>query len=94
MRRQSIEPVDLIAAHVGAMDVCARGLKAAEAMVKDGGLDAKLEERYQDWSKPESLKMLESDLEEITQLVLQKNINPQPRSGNQEILENYVNRFL
>jgi xylose isomerase len=38
--------------------------------------------------------MLGSDLEEITQLVLQKNINPQPRSGNQEILENYVNRFL
>jgi xylose isomerase len=37
---------------------------------------------------------LGSDLEEITQLVLQKNINPQPRSGNQEILENYVNRFL
>ena len=94
LRRQSIEPVDLIAAHVGAMDICAHGLKVAEAIIEDGGLDAKLQERYEDWSKPEALKMLRSDLEEITKLVLEKNINPQPRSGNQEILENYVNRFL
>nr|ADD93699.1 xylose isomerase [uncultured marine bacterium MedDCM-OCT-S04-C749] len=94
LRRQSIEPIDLIAAHVGAMDICARGLKAAEAMIEDGGLDAKLQERYQDWSKPEALKMLGSDFDAITMLVLEKNINPQPRSGNQEILENYVNRFL
>ena len=76
------------------MDICARGLKAAEAMINDGGLEAKLQERYQDWSKPEASKMLGSSLEEITQLVLEKNINPEPRSGNQEILENYVNRFV
>jgi xylose isomerase len=76
------------------MDICARGLKAAEAMIEDGGLDAKLQERYQDWSKPEALEMLGSDFDAITMLVLEKNINPQPRSGNQEILENYINRFL
>ena len=63
-------------------------------MIEDGGLDKRLQERYQDWFKPEALMMLESDLEKITQLVIDKNINPQPRSGNQEILENYVNRFL
>ena len=94
LRRQSIDAVDLIAAHVGAMDICARGLKAAEAMINDGGLEAKLQERYQDWSKPEALKMLGSSLGDITQLVLEKNINPEPRSGNQEIMENYVNRFV
>jgi len=94
LRRQSIDAVDLIAAHVGAMDICARGLKAAEAMIDDGGLEAKLQERYQDWSKPEALKMLGSNLGDITQLVLEKNINPEPRSGNQEIMENYVNRFV
>jgi len=94
LRRQSIDPIDLVAAHVGAMDICARGLKAAGAMIEDGGLDAKLQERYQDWSKPKALNMLGSDFDTITKLVLEKNINPQPRSGNQEILENYVNRFL
>ena len=29
----------MIAAHAGAMDVCARGLKAAQAMLDDGGLE-------------------------------------------------------
>ena len=40
------------------------------------------------------IKMLGSSLGDITQLVLEKNINPEPRSGNQEIMENYVNRFV
>jgi len=38
LRRQSLDPADLITAHVGAMDVCARGLKAAAAMIEDGAL--------------------------------------------------------
>ena len=38
LRRQSIDAEDLIAAHVGAMDVCARGFKAAAAMIEDGQL--------------------------------------------------------
>ena len=38
LRRQSIEPKDLIVAHIGAMDICARGIKAAATMIKDGGL--------------------------------------------------------
>ena len=37
LRRQSLDPVDLIAAHVGAMDICARGLKAAAATVTPAG---------------------------------------------------------
>ena len=32
LRRQSLDPVDLIAGHAGAMDVCARGFKAAAAV--------------------------------------------------------------
>jgi xylose isomerase len=38
--------------------------------------------------------MLGSDLGAITQRVLDEGINPEPRSGRQEILENYVNRFV
>ena len=33
LRRQSIEPIDLLAALVVAIDICARGLKSAEAMI-------------------------------------------------------------
>ena len=94
LRRQSLDPEDLIAGHVGAMDVCARGLKAAAAMLEDGGLEAALSERYAGWETPEAKAMLESDLDAITARVLEQNVNPEPRSGRQEILENTVNRFV
>lgn len=94
IRRQSIDPKDLIAAHIGGMDICARGLKSAAAMIEDGGLEAALVDRYSDWNTPEAEKMLQSSLEEISARVITENINPQPRSGQQELLENYVNRFV
>lgn len=94
LRRQSLDAEDLIAAHVGGMDICARGLKAAAAMIEDGGLDQSLDTRYAGWQSPAAQEMLESDLDSITARVLSEGINPEPRSGRQEILENYVNRFV
>ena len=94
LRRQSLDAEDLIAAHVGGMDICARGLKAAAAMIEDGGLDAALAERYAGWNTPDAKAMLGSDLESISNRVLAEDINPEPKSGRQEILENYVNRFV
>lgn len=94
IRRQSIDPIDLIASHAGGMDICARGLKAAAAMVEDGGLEQALNERYAGWGTPEAKAMLNSDLASISERVLADGINPSPRSGRQEILENYVNRFV
>ncbi len=94
LRRQSLDATDLIAAHVGAMDICARGLKAAAAMMEDGGLEEALAERYSGWQTPDARAMLESDLGAITARVLAEKVNPEPRSGRQEILENYVNRFV
>ncbi len=40
VRRQSIDPQDMFHGHVGAMDVCARALIAAEKMIDDGRLEA------------------------------------------------------
>ncbi|MES0827373.1 xylose isomerase [Ruegeria sp. SCP11] len=94
IRRQSIDSKDLIAAHVGGMDICARGLKAAAAMIDDGGLQAAISDRYSGWKTPEALAMLNSDLDDIAAQVLAKAINPTPRSGRQEILESYVNMFV
>lgn len=94
LRRQSLEPGDLIAAHIGAMDVCARGLKAAAEMIEDGGLDAELQDRYSGWDKPDAQAMLKSDFDTIFARVHSGDISPQPRSGRQEKLENYVNRFV
>jgi len=94
LRRQSLDPQDLIAAHIGGMDVCARGLKAAAAMIEDGGLKDALSERYAGWDTPEAKAMLSSGLDDIAATVAAKNVNPSPKSGRQEILENYVNRFV
>ncbi len=94
LRRQSLDPQDLIAAHVGGMDVCARGFKAAVAMVEDGGLQAALETRYSGWDTPEARAMLGGSLEQAAARVVSGDVDPQPRSGRQEMLENYVNRFV
>lgn len=94
LRRQSLDPVDLIAGHVGAMDVCAAGLKAAHAMLTDGGLEDRRAARYAGWQTPEATAMLSSDLGSITDRVVTDAINPRPVSGRQERLENLVNRFL
>lgn len=94
LRRQSLDAEDLIAGHVGAMDICARGLKAAAAMIEDGGLEDALKDRYAGWQSDAAKAMLDSDLASIQARVLADGINPAPRSGRQEILENYVSRFV
>ena len=94
IRRQSLDPEDLVAAHAGAMDVCARGFKAAAAMLEDGTLEALRAERYAGWDTPEAQAMLESDLARIANRLESDGVDPQPRSGRQEILENIVNRFV
>ena len=94
LRRQSPTAQDLLAGHIGAMDICARGLKAAAAMLEDGGLETALKQRYADWQTQEAQNMLASDFDQITARVLNEGINPEPKSGRQEVLENYVNRFV
>jgi len=93
IRRQSIDPEDLVLSHVGGMDCCAAGLKAAARMLEDDKLEAHRRARYVGWDTAEGADLLNSDLETITAKVA-KGINPQPRSGRQERLENLVNRYL
>ncbi|MDH2327416.1 xylose isomerase [Cereibacter sp. SYSU M97828] len=94
VRRQSLDPEDLILAHVGAMDVCAQGLKAAARMIEDGALEDARRARYAGWETPDAQAMLGSTLEDVAARVLKGDVNPQPRSGRQERLENIWNRIL
>jgi xylose isomerase len=96
LRRQSIDPEDLLYAHIGGMDTCARALKAAARMVEDGVLTSFVEERYAGWNGAEAQKMLDGgfSLSEIEEWVRKADINPQPKSGRQEYLENVVNRYV
>lgn len=96
LRRQSTEPDDLLIAHIGGMDCCARGLKAAAKMLEDGVLETMRDERYAGWEQQGAQAMLagKRTLDEIAQWVEAENLNPSPRSGRQELLENIVNRYV
>jgi xylose isomerase len=95
IRRQSIDPNDLLYAHVGSMDACAKGLLNAAAIIEDGMLGAIVKDRYADWATAQNKAMLagKENLAQIAARVEKQNINPQPKSGQQERLENLVNRF-
>jgi xylose isomerase len=96
IRRQSLDPDDLLHGHVGSMDAVARALLMAERMVEDGKLADAIESRYAGWAAPESQAMLngERSLEEIATRVTSENINPNPVSGRQEYLEGILNSYL
>ncbi|MFD2236975.1 xylose isomerase [Aureimonas populi] len=94
IRRQSIDPDDLIIAHVASMDACARALLAAEAMLADKALEGPLEERYAGWDGTEGKAILagQRSLEEVAARAA--SLDPQPRSGRQELLEGILNRYV
>ena len=71
-------------------------LSIAAALIEDGTYDKALEERYAGWSEKGASAMLSGGrtLEQIAQWVEADNIDPQPKSGQQEYLENLVNRFV
>jgi xylose isomerase len=95
IRRQSIAPDDLLYAHVGSMDACAKGLLNAAAIIEDGTLGGIVKDRYAGWATAQNKAMLagKESLAQIAARVEKQNINPQPKSGQQERLENLINRF-
>jgi xylose isomerase len=96
LRRQSIDPEDLFHAHIGGMDVLARGLLIAEKMMSDGKLEALINERYAGWRGELGQKILngKTSLAELSDQVLEKGLEPRPRSGRQEYLENFLSRYF
>jgi len=96
LRRQSLDPQDLLIAHIGGIDCCARGLKAAARMIEDKALSDPLEQRYAGWASADAKKVLSggTTLEDLAARVVADGIEPEPRSGRQEYLENIVNRYV
>lgn len=96
LRRQSIDPADLIHAHVGGIDTCARALTVAADLIERGDLSKALEERYAKWGSDKAQAMLkgEMSLSDIAEMVEREGINPSPVSGRQEYLENVLNWSL
>jgi xylose isomerase len=96
VRRQSFTPEDLILAHVGGADLCARAFLTAAKLIEDGRYDENIRQRYADWKSPEAAAMLDGklSLDQIEAKALKDGINPKPRSGKQEQLENLLGRLI
>lgn len=96
VRRQSVDAEDLVFAHIGGVDVLARALVNAAAIIEDGTLSGFVEGRYAGWKSDFSQDVIQGmvSLEQVADKVLADNFNPKPISGRQEYLENLINRFV
>jgi xylose isomerase len=96
VRRQSFTPEDMIHAHVGGADLCARAFLTAAKIIEDGRLDRIVADRYAGWKGADAVGMFEGkkSLDQIEKWALEKKINPQPRSGKQEQIENLLARLI
>ncbi|MBB5327512.1 xylose isomerase [Edaphobacter lichenicola] len=96
VRRQSFDPEDLIHAHIGGVDLCARAFLLAAQIVEDGRYAQILSERYSGWQTPQAQSMLRGDLtlDQIASATEARGVNPKPRSGKQELLESFLGRMI
>ncbi len=65
-------------------------------MIEDGKLQAVLDERYAGWDGDLGRRIRDGGLSlaDLSEEVLKGNIEPRPRSGRQEALENLANTYL
>ncbi len=96
VRRQSFEPDDMFIGHIGAMDVCARGLLIAEKMINDGRVAKLVAERYAGWQGELGQQIMgkTSSLDGLAARALERNVDTKPVSGRQELLENLLNEAI
>jgi xylose isomerase len=96
VRRESFEPIDLFHAHIGGMDAFARGLKIADAILRDGRLDSFVAKRYASWDAElgKRTEAGQSSLGDLEAYILPKGDVAQSPSGRQEMLENLINEFI
>jgi xylose isomerase len=96
LRRQSTDRTDLFHAHVGGIDTLARALLVAADLLEQRTLSDALEARYADWSGPLGSAIADGSetLESLEAKVAAGEIDPTPRSGRQEHLENLVNQRI
>ena len=96
VRRQSLDAIDLFHAHIGGIDTLARGLLVAARLVEQEVLSKPLAQRYAGWDGAlgSDIRAGRIDLAGLADLATVRDLDPKPRSGRQEALENTVARYL
>ena len=92
VRRQSRDPEDMFHAHIGGMDVLARGLLGAARLIEGGEIQNFVDQRYAGWKDGMGARMMtgQASLVDMADSALTRDLIVTPRSGRQEYLENIV----
>ncbi|MCZ2720147.1 xylose isomerase [Marinomonas sp. 15G1-11] len=96
LRRQSTNLEDLFHGHIGAMDTLALSLERAVKMIEGEALSKYVDQRYAKWNDELGTGILagKQSLASLAAHVTDNDLNPQPVSGQQEMLENIVNGYI
>ena len=95
IRRNSTDLKDLFYAHIGGMDVMARSLESAAAIMEDSEYKELRKKRYSSYDSAEGAKFENGDLglEDLRDYAI-KNGEPKQTSGKQEYYENLINQYI
>jgi xylose isomerase len=96
VRRQSIDAADLFHGHIGAIDLTARALLNAAALIEEGSVERITSTRYSGWGNSLGQRILQEKigLDALADHVVAHDLRPLPKSGKQELLENLVTKHL
>jgi xylose isomerase len=87
--------VDTFHGHIGGMDVFSRSLIIADDLLKNSKLEAMRKERYATFDGGDGAKFEAGDLSlEALAAIGNANGEPAQTSGQQELYENIINRFV
>jgi xylose isomerase len=96
LRRQSIDPQDMFIGHIGGADALARALVAAEQLVRDARLSELVRTRYARWDSELGKDIVQGkiSLAQLAALAESRELAPRPVSGQQELCEQLVARYV
>jgi xylose isomerase len=95
IRRNSTDPADLFYAHIGGIDVFARALITADAVLQKSEFKKLRTDRYASYDSGKGKEFEEGKLsmEDLRAYAIEKG-EPQTISGKQEYMENIINRYI
>jgi xylose isomerase len=95
IRRNSTDPADLFYAHIGGMDVFARALLTADAILQGSDYKKIRADRYAsyDAGKGKDFEQGKLTLEDLRSIAVAAG-EPATISGKQEFIENLINRYI
>ena len=96
LRRQSCAPADLFHGHIGGMDHMALALRKAAKIIENDFLAQAKEARYKGWQSDlgKAIDSGKHSLESLAEHCVSNDLAPKAVSGQQELLENKLNRAL